>query len=217
MTDDFDYFGIDMGGIPSACYSEVPAEAQKRLISAFPELRLLWNAGIKQFQLVYREPGVRQGFYGTEGVRELRGWAIIPGNYDPPLQIDRVIAECRMRENLAQEQARATGHANVADRVEALYQELVAQQKAEADAKMDDLLGLRPDGTVSPFGLANWESVISRPYHYRDPVSGKDKRLPTAPEWLTRRAFPATPSGPGAKELAKRARRNALALRGQTA
>lgn len=200
-----DYDDVDMGGLPSGFYAnDVPVEAQKTLIAAFPELRILWNAKLKEFQVVHRQPGWREGFYGIEGLGMLVGWSIIPWTGTPPLVVGDLIDKLRATEAIAQEKAKKYGVSNVAELADKIYDNWLANARAQEAAEMDEVLGLRPDGTVSPFGLASG-GTIAKPYGWRG-VGRPDNQLPRAPEWLTQHAVPVA-RGPGKKELQKRAKR----------
>lgn len=157
------YDGIDMAGLDPAWYeSVVPVEAQKSLIAAFPELRLLWNNVIKEFQIVHRQPGWREAYYG--GCCLMVGWSIIPGNYPPPLSADAVIGQLRAREHVAVEETKRLGFETMADRVDFLYDQLVKKEQEEIDRRMNEVLGLdvenqcvRPHGgLLSPSAQIGW-------------------------------------------------------------
>lgn len=212
-----DYDDVDMGGIPSGFYADVPADAQKRLIAAIPELRLLWNAKLGEFVLVHRQPGWRAAFYGTEGVGLIHNWSIIPWPEfsevpDKPgqnaaaktLQIEKVIGLLRMTEAIANEKAQKYGCKDVAELADKIYDNWVENAKKQEQAELDELLGINRElGTVNPFGLAS-QSVKSRPYGWNG-IGRADKDLPVAPKWLADHAVPAL--GPGKKELARREKR----------
>jgi len=127
----------DMTGIRSDYVTEVPPDDQARLAAAFPKIRLLWNAKLRVYQLAYREEGWREGFYGSAGDGWLDGWALIPPDYPPPLDIARVISELKVREVLQQENA-ARNEKLVSDAVDKWWDREEAKRKqAEADRTND--------------------------------------------------------------------------------
>lgn len=152
------YDDIDMNGLDRAWYeSYVPAEAQRRLVDAFPDLRLIWNAELRLFQTVYRQPNWTQPYYG--GCCVMVGWAIIPGNYEPPLSMDSVIGQLRAREHLAHVVANEKGYATFAEYVEAETDKAIAKRKKKESDDLDWLLGINSEtGTVHK--IHNGSTVI---------------------------------------------------------
>lgn len=155
-----DYDDLDMRGLDRDWWeSHVPAEAQKTLYAAFPELRLIWNCRKKFFQCVHRQPGHIEAYYGGCGV--MLGWSIIPGNYEPPLRIDDVVNQLRAREYVATEWCKANGYADVADAADKIYDALQAERKKERGARIDEFFGVNPDTeTVGTFHPAQARSKI---------------------------------------------------------
>lgn len=170
----------DIADFPEQYTTGVSGEDQARLVAAFPELRILYNHKIGKFQCVHRQPGWRQAFYVGTGLALIVGWSIIPGNYDPPLKIDDVILQLRIRVSECEAALARTGRGTITEAAEKMADEFIAKVNAQVDRDFDEALGLRLDGTVSPFGLAS-DATISRAYK--------------------------TPKGPGAKELARSERR----------
>jgi len=84
---------VDLDGIEPRFTAQVPDEAQCRLASAIPECRLVWNNAASVFQVVYREPHLAQQL--DDGY--LRGWQIV-ATFEPPLDVEAVIAAMRKRE-----------------------------------------------------------------------------------------------------------------------
>ena len=142
------YDDVSMSGLDPAWYeSTVPIEAQKTLIAAYPELRLLWNVARRMFQIVHRQPGHMETYYGGCGV--MVGWSIIPGNYDPPLSIDSVIGQLRAREHFATVQVKEKGFENVSDYADYLADKLIADRSQAANDAMDEILGINSEaGTL---------------------------------------------------------------------
>jgi hypothetical protein len=170
----------DFAEFPAPFTRGVSAADQDRLKAIFPELRLLYNAKLGLFQCVHREPGWRQTFYVAEGLALITGWSIIPGNYPPPLDIEDILKQlCARRDECIAALAR-TGRGSIVEAAEKIADEFMAKLDAQADADMDEVLGMRTDGTVNPFGLAS-SATISRAY--------------------------VMPKGPGAKEQARAERR----------
>lgn len=148
-----------------AFMARVPEEAQARLKDAFPDLRFVWNAKRGLFQCVCRETGWRQTLYTATGIGLLTGWRLIPGSWNERelRSPDEIIAQLRAREYACTVMVKARGCADVTDMAEKIADEWIAKEEAWHDAEYDQLLGLRSDGTVNPFGLAS-PAVISRPY-----------------------------------------------------
>jgi hypothetical protein len=201
------YDDIDMAGLPDGLWRHVPADAQREVMRAFPELRLLWNPVIEQFQCVHKEPGKFELNYGLDGTQVMCNWTIIPGNYDPPLEVDRVVRQLRARAELAQRAAAEHGGIDaLADKM--AEEEIQRRKKAESD-KFDDFFGINSEtGYVAPIHNG---SVVSRPYGSTNARFTSPASLPVAPAALDSRAFHAR--GPGRKELARRARRLDRSLR----
>lgn len=178
----------DMHGIRADFHSEVRPEDQARLAAEFPELRLLWNAKLKLYQLCVREDGWREGFYGMHGDGVLDGWALIPPDYAPPLDIARVIVETRVRVRVHHADMQKKGFANASDYVDHLWDEAMKKKRAQETARIDEeFWGIGPTG------------------------------LKTGPDFFQRAdrasSMPRRPVGLGAKELAKRQKRLDEALR----
>lgn len=198
--------GPDMTGLAEDLWYTVPESAQREIVRAFPELRLLWNPVLEQYQCVHEEPGHFQKNYGTNGLTIMCNWVIIPGNYSPPLDVDRVVRQLRARAELAE---RATAeHGGICALAEKLSEELIQRRKKAESDKFDDFFGMNSEtGYVSALrpGVAR-----SRAYGGR-PAYSRPEDLPVAPAWLQARAFAA--KGPGKKELLRRAKRLDASLR----
>lgn len=105
------YDDIDMAGIDPRFYANVPADAQKRLIGAIPECRLVWNAGAAKFQVCYREPAIANRLEDLW----LRGWQIV-ATFGPPLDVEQIIAMLRKREQFVAWKLRKMGYGGETDR-----------------------------------------------------------------------------------------------------
>ena len=127
-----------MAGIPDHFCTEVRQEDQDALVAAFPEIRILWNAKLKLYQIAHREEGWREGFYGSHGDGVLEGWALIPPDYPPPLVISRVINELRIREAMQREMAEKEGCATIAEVVEKAWAKAEAKRAEEQRERFDD-------------------------------------------------------------------------------
>jgi hypothetical protein len=200
------YDDIDMVGLQDSLWRNVPVEAQREVIRAFPELRLLWNPVIQQYQCVHREPGKFEKNYGLDGVVIMSGWTIIPGNYDPPLQTDRVVRQLRQRAELAR--IAYAEHGGLEEYAEKLAADILAKRKKEQSDRFDDFFGI--DSETGSVSRIHDGSVVSRPYGARTQYT-TPTALPVAPAALDSRAFHAR--GPGAKERARRARKLDRSLR----
>ena len=177
-----DYDDVPMGGIAPPFYEAyVPVEMQRRLIAAFPELRMVYNAKTKKLNCVHRQPGWRESFYGTTGLGVLGGWSLIPGEYQLGTSIDEIINQLRAREYAAVTVCKMQGYENLAEKVDAIYDKMVADAAAKESEMMDEYLGLRPDGTVSPFGIGS-DAIVSRPYSTK--FQTYDKPLVVVPKHL---------------------------------
>lgn len=151
---------LDMRGIRGDFVREVPEGANERLAAAIPELRILWNAGIKKFQLCHREDGWKEAFYGTEGVGVLEGWALIPPDYDS-CDIERIIAECRVRQAQAKEDMAKYGPDHLAKVAEEMAKSIMAKKRAKDDTYLDEMYGWVDDGRG---GMYNLFTSYSKPY-----------------------------------------------------
>lgn len=139
--------------------SHVPAEAQKTLVAAFPEVRIIWNAVLRKFQCVHRQPGHMERYYG--GCCLMVGWSIFPGNYDPPLRIDDVINQLRAREYVSTTWCKEHGYEDVADAADKIYEDVVAGRNKEFGRRIDDFFGINSDTqTVGVFHPAQARSRI---------------------------------------------------------
>lgn len=181
-----------MRGIREDFVRNIPPEAQARLAAAFPDVRVLFNAKRKCFQICHREPGLTaakqkamanlglpfaaQTFYGTEGVGVLEEWALIPPDYET-LDVERIIRELRVRQAMQQESG-----LSAAEMAEKAWEKIEKQMADDDAARLDERYGWVPDGRGREVNLF---TTYSRPY--------------------------ARP--PGKKELAKKAKRLDAVLR----
>lgn len=207
---DYDGASFSMEGIPEGCWRDVPFEMQARVVSAFPELRLLWNPVIAKYQCVQKDEAVCQPMWGLDGSCVLTGWVIINGNYPRALKADEIVNMLRVRAFMAEEAYMKDGGIDaLADRLAA---EEVERRKRELHEKFVDTLGVDSwTGHVNTFHRGQ----IRAGYGDKS-VAAKYRTLgdlPIAPPALNRRAVPAGPRGPGKKELERRARRLDRSLR----
>ena len=172
----------DFTEFPAAFTQNVPEGWQERLTAIFPELRILYNAKLGLFQCVHRQPGWRQTFYVATGLALICGWSIIPGNYPLDMDIEDILKQLVARRDECLAALARTGRGDITEAAEKMADDFLAKIAAQDEADFDEILGLRGDGTVNPFGLAS-DAVIARPY-------------------ATRLELPA-PRGPGRKQLAR--------------
>lgn len=176
MNEVGDYEDIDMHGLDPVWYeSVVPVGAQRSLIAAFPELRLIWNQPRSVFQIVHRQPGWREAYYG--GCCLMVGWSIIPGDYEPPLSMDSVLGQLHAREHVAVEETRRLGFETFSDRVDFLYDQMVKKEQEEIDRRMNETLGLDVENQcVRPRGglLSESTQIGWRPTDNRSLVNVAD-------------------------------------------
>lgn len=193
MSDDYD--GLDMGGLPGSTYAAVPADVQRAVIAAIPELRVLWNPVLKKFQCVHRQPGWREPYYNTDGNTMLHNWSLIPGDYAPN-ELHTIVPQLRAREALAIDAAQRGGFESPAQQAEAIYDAMVAKAKQDEEEAYNDLLGLDVANRCMKSGVV----------HLGNMVPSKSGNLPLSPAWLQANAVPATGS---AQRRAMRAARAA--------
>ena len=131
-----DAFAPDTRGIDPAWLAQVPDDAQARLASAIPECRFVWNEDIAKFQVVHREPAVRQSF--RDGY--LRGWQTI-ATLDPPLDVDAALQMLRARQHFVDEKLRKMGYASMDEYLADADNVLARMSEEQLDAALDDYFG----------------------------------------------------------------------------
>lgn len=88
------YDDLDMNGIEPRFYAEVPIDVQARIVGAEPLQRLVFNRRVQKYQVLYKEPTIRQPLDGGW----LVGWQII-ATFDAPLDVDQIISTMKKRED----------------------------------------------------------------------------------------------------------------------
>lgn len=92
-------------GIDPRWVANVPDDAQCRIASAFPDMRLVWNNSIEKFQTILQSEGCLTVFQdGT-----LDGWEIV-GTFDPPLDVEVIISTLRSRQQFIAWKLRKMGY-----------------------------------------------------------------------------------------------------------
>ncbi len=201
------YDDLDMNGLPSGLYRDVPVEMQRTLVGAYPDLRLLWNPHIQKYQCAVREPGNVQANYGLDGKVVMQGWLLIYTHPTMPATADDIVHKLRRNEAMAAAATEKEG--GVCSLAEKLAEEIVEKKRRELEAKFEDFFGVNySTGYVAPLHDGQ---VRSRPYGStsRD-MTVRD--LPVAPSYLAR--FVPTGARPrGRKEIERRERRLNASLR----
>lgn len=203
-----DYDGVEfsMSGIPDGCWREIPVEAQRRVVLAFPELRLVFNPVLGKYQCVHKDEMLCQPMWGFDGHCVLEGWEIIPGNYNRPLDIEDVVRQLRLRAFIAEEAYMKDGGIDaLADRLAA---EEVRRREVELHEKFVDTLGIDSwTGHVHKIraGQTKVGYGTKRPDRHEGRIPVMDARFDAVAQPAVR--------GPGKKELARQARKMDAALR----
>ena len=148
---DYEGASFSMNGIPEGCWRDVPFEMQARVVSAFPDLRLLWNPVIAKYQCVEKDDAVMQPMWGLDGSCVLEGWVIINGNYPRALTADQIVDMLNVRQYIALEAYQKDGG------IDAL-----ADKMAEAEVKRRERE--LHEKFVDTLGIDSWTISGSGPY-----------------------------------------------------
>ena len=151
-----DYDDVSMEGLLPAWYEYVvPADVQKNVIAAIPEVRLIWNNLIKRFQVVYRCPEkvIR---YWDGGF--MRGWELLAFEFTSPLRTDEVLHTMRRWEDFNRT-LKENGFKDLDDWIEKRAEKIAAQGESDKDALYDEFFGTESSTIKHGSG-----QIVSRPY-----------------------------------------------------
>ena len=130
---------VSFEGIPSNYLSDVPLETQRIVTTAFPEIRVLWNAKIWKYQLVCVAETLLTPYYDGQ---TLRGWVILPGDVPQNQGGDEMVKNIRARQNFNMVELKRLGFDSIEAYVDswepALKKAMIA--RAEEMAKTYDKL-----------------------------------------------------------------------------
>lgn len=146
MSDAWDYDSLDMRGLPREWYEPVPFEAQKRIVSIFPDVRLVWNQSIHAFQCFHREPGC---VLPLPGHRFATGWEVLPLDFNKPLDVELVVKYLRRNDDFNRK-LREDGYADINELADALIDARTEADKKRLDLMFDDFFG--KEGSVRKRG-----------------------------------------------------------------
>ena len=153
------YSEIDMKGLPPEWYeNDVPVEAQKRLIAAIPECRLLWNQPLHAYQVFYRTPGCVERLRGG---RFATGWKILAFDFEKPLSIDAVI-ECLRKWETINREIREKGFKDLDAWIDARAEQLLREDKVKEDDLFDAFFGTENSAHKYASGQV-WSGWKSKP------------------------------------------------------
>lgn len=182
------YDDVEMNGLPAALYEDVDVEGQKKLIAAFPDLRMIWNAKLGLYQTVTRDPDSNQTMHSKEGLRIMQGWFVIPGNFPPPLDWDDMIQKRQMQHYMATEKCHELGFESMAAYADFLSQQAIDKIAEEQNAAANDVLGIvnEETGKMSHFrpGVARSKPSVAAA------ITKEHLGVTAAPSWLERAASP---------------------------
>lgn len=140
---------IKFTGIPRDALSGVSEDAQRRVASAFPDVRLLWNNKIQRHQCVFEEPGNLTKWINGEVIV---GWRFMAGDFPPAMCADEIVAELRRRQDFNMNELKKLGFKDAGEYADHLFKQMQKQIDDDADALCDDVFAVGEKDTVRSIG-----------------------------------------------------------------